>query len=163
MITYLDRFIMRMVSQRAALQWALAAIADLHGPIVEFGLGSGRSYDFLRQHAAPRAVYVLDRAVSAHPACMPEASRLILGEFADTAPEIARRFAGQAAMVHADVGSNDAAASRALAASLAPHWRAILAEGGLLISDQKVADDGFETLRPDGLDPERYHIYRRHT
>jgi hypothetical protein len=80
------------------------------------GLGNGRSYDHLREHLPNRDIYVFERSVQAHPDCIPPADRMILGDFKDTAPAAAQRFAGQVALIHADVGSGDHAASRALAA-----------------------------------------------
>jgi len=157
----LDSMIRRLTVQRASLDWAISKIADLPGPVLEFGLGNGRSYDHLREHLPGRDIFVFDRQVGAHPDCIPPADRLILGDFRDTAPAAARRFAGQAALIHADVGSGDHAASRELALGLAPHWAAMLAPGGLLIADQPTAGDGLESLPlPEGS-PGRYFICRR--
>ena len=138
----LDSMIRRLTIQRASLDWAMAQLAGLKGPVLEFGLGNGRSYDHLREHLPNRDIYVFDRHVAAHPDCIPPADRMILGDFNDTAPAAAKRFAGQVALIHADVGSGDHAASRALAAGLVPHWTAMLADGGLLIADQPIEADG---------------------
>ena len=157
----LDSMIRRLTIQRASLDWAMAEIAGLAGPVLEFGLGNGRSYDHLREHLANRDIFVFDRHVAAHPDCIPPTDRMILGDFNDTAPAAAKRFAGQAALIHADVGSGDHAASRALAAGLVPHWTAMLAEGGLLIADQPIEAEGLEALPlPEGA-PGRYFISRR--
>jgi hypothetical protein len=86
---------------------------------------------------------------------------MILGDFNDTAPAAAKRFAGQAALIHADVGSGDHPASRALAAALVPHWTAMLADGGLIVADQPIQAPGLEPLPlPEGA-PGRYFISRR--
>lgn len=157
----LDSMIRRLMIQRASLDWAMAKIAALPGPVLEFGLGNGRSYDHLREHLANRDIYVFDRHVAAHPDCIPPADRMILGDFNDTAPAAVRRFGGQAALIHADVGSGDHAASRALAAGLTPHWVALLSEGGLIVADQPIPSDELEPLPlPEGA-PGRYFISRR--
>ena len=90
----LDSMIRRLTIQRASLDWAMAQVAGLKGPVLEFGLGNGRSYDHLREHLPNRDIYVFDRHVAAHPDCIPPADRMILGDFKETAPEAAKRFAG---------------------------------------------------------------------
>jgi hypothetical protein len=161
-LSRLDSFIRRLEAQRACLDRAAALIRDLPGPVLEFGLGNGRSYDHLRERLPGRDIYVFDRQVAAHPACIPPDDRLLLGDFRDTAPAAARRFAGQAALIHADLGSGDDAASRALAAWLTPHWIALLAAGGILIADQPVAAAELATLElPAGVAAGRYFFFTR--
>jgi hypothetical protein len=99
--------------------------------------------------------------VAAHPDCIPPADRLWLGDFRDTAPAAVRRFAGQVALIHGDVGSGDDAASQALSADLAPHWAALLQNGALLVSDQPVSDRNFALLALPGGEAGRYFLARR--
>src|SRR5215472_16370626 len=87
----LDSMIRRLMIQRASLDWAMTRIAALPGPVLEFGLGNGRSYDHLREHLPNREIYVFDRHVAAHPDCIPPADRMILGDFTETAPAARRR------------------------------------------------------------------------
>jgi hypothetical protein len=157
----LDSMIRRLMSQRASLDWAVGAVAGMAGPVLEFGLGNGRTYDHLRTYLPARDIFVFDRHVAAHPDCVPPEDRMILGDFRETAPAAAKRFAGQAALIHADVGSGDLAASRALAAELAPYWAAMLADGGLLISDQPIVRDDLLVLPHPEILPGRYFICRR--
>jgi hypothetical protein len=160
-VSRLDSMIRRLMSQRASLDWAVGEIAEVPGPVLEFGLGNGRSYDHLREHLPGRDIFVFDRQVAAHPDCIPPADRMILGDFGQTAPVAAERFAGRAALVHADVGSGDYAASRALASGLTPHWVAMLTQGGLLISDQPIATEELVEIPPPPGLPGRYFIGRR--
>jgi hypothetical protein len=161
-VSRLDSFIRRLEAQRACLDRAAALIADLPGPVLEFGLGNGRSYDHLRARLPGRDIYVLDRHVAAHPDCIPPADRLLLGDFRNTAPAAARRFAGQAALIHADLGSGDEAASRALAELLRPDWLALLQDGGILVSDQPAFSAGLVVLElPAGVASGRYFFFRR--
>ena len=56
---------------------------------------------------------MFERAPAAHPDCTPPAGRLIVGDFLDTLPGV--RLPAPAALVHADIGTGDKAASLALA------------------------------------------------
>lgn len=148
----LDDFILRMSVQRACLNWAFGEIACLPGPVLEFGLGSGRSFDHLRRNLPERDIFVFDREPSAPAAFCPDAAHLILGDFRESVPSAVGRFRGRVALIHGDVGSYDHAKSRALANALAPHWRAMLAPGGLLVSDTPVDGADWRPLPlPEGL------------
>lgn len=160
-LSRLDRMIRRLTTQRACLDWALGRIAALPGPILEFGLGIGRSYDHLRKHLPERDIYVFDRVVVARKDCIPPLGRLIVGDFEETVPAAARRFAGQAALVHADVGGHDSAESRALALDLVPYWTRMLRRGGLLLCDQPLGDPALEPLPLPADAPGHYHIARK--
>ena len=48
----LDSFIARMQAQRDCLNYLKPVIAAVPGPILEVGLGNGRTYDHLRTHSA---------------------------------------------------------------------------------------------------------------
>jgi hypothetical protein len=62
--------------------------------------------------------------------------------------------------VHSDLGSGDKPATKALYEKIAPHLRAALAPGGILVSDQPVATGGLEALAPPDVIPGRYFVYR---
>ncbi|HEX6297001.1 MAG TPA: class I SAM-dependent methyltransferase, partial [Burkholderiales bacterium] len=85
----LDSFIRRLEAQRACLDFSIRNLVP--GAVLELGLGNGRSYDHLRERlAGSRAIYALDRQLSAHPDCVP--TELILGEFRDTLPRLSSRI-----------------------------------------------------------------------
>jgi hypothetical protein len=157
----LDSAIRRLSTLRACLDWVAQEAAGRPGPVMEFGLGNGRSYDHLRKRLPGRDIYVFDRHVAAHPDCIPPAERLWLGDFRSTAPAAVERFAGQVALIHGDVGSGDEAASQALCAELAPFWAALLRDGGLLVSDQPIAEKAFTLLPLPGGEAGRYFLARR--
>ncbi len=157
----LDSAISRLMTLRVCLDWATAAIALRPGPVMEFGLGNGRSYDHLRAHLPGRDIHVFDRRIDAHPDCIPPADRMWLGDFRQTARAAVRRFAGQAALIHGDVGSGDDAASQALSAELAPYWAALLQDDGLLVSDQPIGAAEFALLPLPGGEAGRYFLLRR--
>lgn len=162
----LDSFIRRLEAQRACLDWAVAAAREVTGAALELGLGNGRTYDHLRARlAGTRDIYALDREVAAHPDCVPDATHLVLGYFRDTVPELARRLGRSVAIVHADTGSGDDAASRAQARALAPLIDALLAPGAVVVSDQDMAPDaafGWQPqVLPEGVAPGRYFLWRK--
>lgn len=158
----LDSVIRRLQAQRACLDRAAALIDGLPGPVLEVGLGNGRTYDHLREVLPGREIYAFDRQVAAHPSCIPAPRFLILGDVRDTLPGAAARIGGKAALIHADIGTGDEAATRALADAITPGLVALLAEGGVIASDQKLTDPALEPLElPAGVKPGRYHLCRR--
>ena len=69
----------RLTAQRAYLNEAARRIKDLPGCVFELGLGSGRTFDHLRSLLPDREIFAFDRAISAHPTCIPDADHMILG------------------------------------------------------------------------------------
>ena len=158
----LDSFIRRMTAQRDCLNWAAAAIAQIPGAVLEMGLGNGRTFDHLRALLPGRDIYVFDRQINAHPDCIPEADHLLLGEMTDTLPALTNRLGQTVALVHADVGSGDAAANTALAVTLSPLIDAILRPGGLVLADQNIVMPGWIDLPlPPGVPTGRYHLRQK--
>ena len=158
----LDSFIRRLEAQRSCLDWAAAEIAGKTGAVLELGLGNGRTYDHLRSRLGEtRAIYAFDRQLAAHPACIPPADHLLLGDLAETLPSFAARRI-DVVLAHADLGSGDVEATAALARWLAPRLAAIVARDGLILSDQRLDDTELraEPL-PPGVPGDRYFAYRR--
>ncbi|MCA0305742.1 MAG: class I SAM-dependent methyltransferase, partial [Proteobacteria bacterium] len=88
----LDSFIARMQAQRDCLNFLKPAIDALPGPILEVGLGNGRTYDHLRDLFPGRDIYVFERKVAAHPDCIPADDRLFLGDADQSIPRAARQL-----------------------------------------------------------------------
>lgn len=162
-MTRLDSAIERLSAQRACLDWAVAQIAALEGPVLEIGLGNGRSYDHLRARLpASRTLLAFDRALAAHPDCVPPAACLFLGDMRETLPALAARGVAPAALAHSDIGSGEAAETAARAAWLAAHLPALVRAGGFVVSDQPLDSPQLVALEPPpGLARGRYHLYRR--
>jgi hypothetical protein len=157
----LDSFLRRLTAQRDCLNLAARLIDGLAGPVLELGLGNGRTYDHLRSVLSGRDIFVFDRHVDAHPDCVPDAAHMILGDFLETLPAAAARIGGRAALAHCDTGSGDAEASRRQAGRLAPLVDALMAPGGVVVSDQPMAVSRWRPLPlPDGVKPGRYHLWR---
>ncbi len=157
----LDSVIRRLQAQRDCIDFAARAIAGIPGPVLELGLGNGRTYDHLRERLADREIFVFDRQVKAHPDCVPDAEHLFLGDILDTLPRATARLGRAVALVHSDIGTGDAAANAALAAKIAPLLANLLCPGALALSDQKLSVEGWERLAPpEGVPSDRYFIYR---
>lgn len=158
----LDTFIRRLQAQRACIDAVADHLAGQAGPVLELGLGNGRTYDHLRERFPGHPIFVFDRQVAAHPDCIPPGEMLRLGDFRVTIPAFADESQSVASLIHADIGSGDKAASVQLTADLAPHWVRILSPGGFLASDQQVDQPGLAAWPlPVGVEPGRYHLYRR--
>ncbi len=158
----LDLFIDRMVSQRACLDFAIAQTRSMPGPVFELGLGNGRTYHHMIGRVQDRPVYVFERAVASHPESTPPDDRVILGDVRETLPASVDRFGASASLIHADLGGHNRAKNDAFARFVSPLIEPLLAEGGLMVSSDRMY---FETLTevplPAGAVEGRCFIYRR--
>lgn len=158
----LDVFIDRMVSQRACLDFAIAQTAALPGPVYELGLGNGRTYHHMRERIVGRPIYVFERAVASHPDSTPDDEFTILGDVTETLPAALDRFGATASLIHADLGGHNLAKNDAFARKISPLVEPLLAEGGLMVSSDRMYFSGLEERPlPDGAVPGRCFIYRR--
>lgn len=158
----LDSMIRRLEAQRACLDWAVAEIANLPGPVLELGLGNGRTYDHLRERLPDREIFVFDRQINAHPDCVPDKGHLFLGEVQETLSRAANQLGRTAVLVHNDIGTGDAARNARLASQIAPLIAELVRPGGVILSDQQlsVAEDWQEIATPEGVAAGRYYLYR---
>ena len=157
----LDSAIRRLEAQRACLDHAAGLIANVPGPVVELGLGNGRTFDHLRRLLPGREIFAFDRQVDAHPDCVPDVKYLVLGDFMDTLPGALARIGSRAALIHADTGTGEAGRNAKLAAWLGPRIAAIAAAGGVILSDQEMVGIAAKALPlPEGVPPGRYFLYR---
>ncbi len=168
----LDSAIRRLQAQRACLGHAADIIEGrgggerVDGVVLELGLGNGRTYDHLREILPDRTIYVFDRQLAAHPDCRPDDDRLFLGEMASTLPHAAARLPAPAALAHLDIGSGEIPETERNIAGVEPPLLAMLAAGGMVVSDQPLPtlarSAGIDAVGPppevaDG----RYFLYRR--
>ncbi len=155
----LDSVIRRLRAQRACLQRAAAMIRDLPGPVLELGLGNGRTYDHLRETLPDREIFVFEREVAADPDCVPDAAHLLLGDIHETLPAAVARIGPNVALIHSDLGTGDAELNSRLAAFVAAHLPRLLRPGGVVISDQDLNLEGAEALPlPEDVQPGRYFM-----
>lgn len=156
----LDSFIRRMQAQRDILNRVAPLVRTRPGPILELGLGNGRTYDHLRELLPGRDIYVFDRAVSAHPDCIPPDEMLFLGDAKDTLAEALRLLGRSAVLIRCDLGTGDAAANAAMAPWLGPRLTALLAQDGVAVVNQPLDVSGWRRLPvPPGVPRDRYFVY----
>ncbi|MBC8158569.1 MAG: hypothetical protein H8E94_04475 [Alphaproteobacteria bacterium] len=158
----LDSFIRRVSAQRDCLNMLAGMIGGADGPVLELGLGNGRTFDHLRSLFPGREIFVFERKVAAHPACIPDDDFLILGDIFETLPKARQRIGRPAALVHTDIGTGDEEGNARIAAFLGRHLPDLVAPGGIIASDQDLGLDGWEALPlPEGVPAKRYHLYRK--
>ncbi len=162
-MTRLDTVIKRLMAQRSCLNAMVGAVEGLDGHVLELGLGNGRTYDHLRTLFPDRDIYVFDREVASHPDCRPDSAHLFLGPMNETLTTASQKLGPRAALVHADIGFGDAAATERNVAQLGPKIPDLVRSGGFVLCDQSL--DRVEDLSPMPLpadvEPGRYHLYRR--
>lgn len=157
----LDSFIARMQAQRDCLNFLRPAVDRLPGPILEVGLGNGRTYDHLRDLFPGRDIYVFERQVAAHPDCIPPDDRLFLGEAREALPRAARALGATAALIHTDLGTGDHAANMAMATWLGPALDALTGRGGYVLANQALSVPRWQLQpEPPGVPKDRYFLYR---
>lgn len=160
-LTRLDKLRLRLEAQNACLGWAFKQIAGHPGPVFELGLGHGRTYDHLRTHLPERDIYVFDREIDCYDDCIPPADRTILGDIGETLAAAAERFPNKAVLIHSDMGSYTEAHNSAMSERLSRLLPAVLAKGGIVVSDLPLAMPGASALPlPSGAQDGRYFLYR---
>jgi SAM-dependent methyltransferase len=166
-VSRLDSHIRQKIAQRDSIDLAAHWLGAAAGWVVEFGLGTGRSYSHLLERFPGREVFCFDRRDVTHPRSRPPADRLFLGEFARLLADAALhdRFAGRVILLHLDLGSGgpeDDAVPEAVVESV-HGW---LRPGAVVLSDQDLALQPHWRLdRADTTGAvahaERYFVYRR--
>ena len=146
----LDFMIARLTAQRALLEEAARLIAGRPGSVFELGLGSGRTYDHLRQLFAGRAIFAFDRLISAHPKCIPDGDYLILGEIRETLQFCGPRIPEKPAFIHVDLGSGDPTQDLITRSWLSPLVAAWATPGTIVLADRPLDGAWEELPRPAG-------------
>lgn len=156
----LESAIRRLEAQRDCINWASRHVAGKPGHILELGLGNGRTYDHLRETCPGREIFVFDRRIAAHPACVPDDVHMFLGDVLQTLPRALSRLGGQAILAHIDIGTGDRERNRILAARITPLLAPLMLPGGLVLSDQPLMSATWTELElPQTVPSGRYHIY----
>ncbi len=158
----LDSFIRRLTAQKILLETVADKVKDLEGPILELGLGNGRTYDHLREILPGREIFVFDRDLACHPSCIPAGDYMIFGEIRDTLAFCGPRIGQPAAFIHCDLGSGDPTMDLATSSWLSPLITEHTKAGGYVLSGLALDLATFEELpKPEGIRPGRYHLYRK--
>jgi hypothetical protein len=166
----LERLAARVLTQRAYLAEAVRRIARVPGPVLEIGLGKGRTYDHLRRLMPDRAIYCFDREHHAPPEESPPAEFLVIGEIQTTLPALAARLGdrpgGKAALAHCDIGTRKPERDMAFARYLAATLPGVMADGAIVLGDRPMESKKLEPLpapdfpRPAGIAAWPYYLYR---
>jgi hypothetical protein len=161
----LDKFIVRLTVQRLLLDRACAALraeGAPEGPVIELGLGNGRTYDHLREQLPGRRIIVFDRWLSANPRSLPPAGDLIQGDIRETAPAFAARNGAIAVLLHADLGNGTDEGDAEIRRFLPEIAHALVGPGGCVLTSTDIAHPGLvgEPFPADAPAYD-YFIYRR--
>ncbi|WP_230361179.1 class I SAM-dependent methyltransferase [Ancylobacter sp. Lp-2] len=158
----LEKTLFRLQSQQACLAWAFREIVDRPGPVIELGLGLGRTFDHLHRHLPDREIYVFDRVNGAYADCQPDPAFLFLGEIEQTLPALHDRLEGRVVLANSDLGSFDRDSNRRVAEMSSRLLPPIMAPGGIVMSDLPLSLAGFDEVPlPPGALEGRYYLYRR--
>jgi hypothetical protein len=135
-------------------------VRQVPGPILEVGLGNGRTYDHLRLLFPDRTIYVFDRRIAAHPDCVPPTDLMFLGDVGETMPLARERLGATAALIHSDLGTGDKSANAEQGRWLGAALDRLLAPGGYVVANQPLEVPRWRRLpEPPGVPPGRYFLY----
>ncbi|WP_320195666.1 class I SAM-dependent methyltransferase [Agrobacterium rosae] len=156
----LDSFIRRLTAQRDILNHVQADL-DLpaEGPVMEIGLGNGRTFNHLRELFPDRRIVAFDRAMGAHASSVPDEKDLVIGEIAETA----QAYLGvEAVLVHADIGTGYPEKDAVTLTWLPQLVAGMLAKGGVAISGLPLEEKTLNPLPvPSSVPTDRYFLYRK--
>lgn len=157
----LSQMIARLSTQRACLDFARSTIATLPGPVLEIGLGKGRTFDYLKSLFPDREIFAFDRSVHCPDAVRPDPDHLVLGDFRTTLRQQAERLGRTAALAHADIGSANRVRDDELSRTVTPLIGALVKSRGLVVTDRAMRDPRWEVVPlPPGAGEWPYFIYR---
>ena len=152
----------RLSAQRDYLDYAVRSTLHIQGCVLDVGLGKGRTYDRLRTIAPTRDVHAFDMLIHCPLDVVPPPQFMWLGDFRHTLHRFARERGSCAAIVHADIGSDDRAADRILANAIAPLLHALTAPGAIVLSDRELSMEDCIREHPEqSPSPWPYYVYRK--
>ncbi|MEM8854443.1 MAG: class I SAM-dependent methyltransferase [Pseudomonadota bacterium] len=155
----LDSFIRRMSAQRLLLNAAAAHVADIDGPIIDLGIGAGRTFDHLCALFPDRDVFAFDTHLQSALTVLPPPERMVVGDIRQTLPFALPRLGARAALIHNDLGSADPVGNTALAHWLAPAILAVAQPNAIVVTSFLLPFESAVSLPlPEGVRPGRYHM-----
>jgi trans-aconitate methyltransferase len=155
----LDSFIRRLTAQRDILNHVHTDLNLPAGPVMEVGLGNGRTFNHLRELFPNRRIVAFDRAMGAHASSVPPEEDMVIGEIAQTA----QAYLGvEAALVHADIGTGYPEKDAVTLTWLPQLVAGMLTKGGVAISGLPLEEKTLNPLPVPGSVPtDRYFLYRK--
>lgn len=146
----LDNFIARMQAQRLLLDDECARLnrlgADFAGPVIELGLGNGRTFDHLRQQLVGRRIVVFERDPRPNERSRPPAADLIVGEIADAAARFVDGHGSIATLVHADLGDGTEVYNEELRGWLPAVCAGLLRSGGRVVTSTELRHQSLQPI-----------------
>lgn len=161
----LDDLVRRMQTQRSVLNRAIKRVREqnLSGMIIELGLGSGRTFDHLRENFPGREVITFDWEMEATKDCVPLKNQFVKGEIEKTFPKFALGKESSCALLHIDIGTRDRERDAKLYSFLSEKIVSILCDGGYVVSDRELVSlklDPQDTTQ-DQLEGWPYFFYQK--
>ncbi len=157
----LDSFLRRMCAQRVLLEEAAALVRGIDGPVVDLGIGNGRTLDHLQALLPDRRVFAFDNFLHSAIGVLPPAEQIVMGDIRDTLPFALPRLGERAALVHNDLGSADEIGNAATAAWLAPAIEAVARPDAIVVTSFLLPFRNYIALPlPPSVKPGRYHILK---
>ncbi|OWV70714.1 hypothetical protein ATY76_31845 [Rhizobium sp. R339] len=155
----LDSFIRRLTAQRDILNAIIDLVEDIEGPVLEFGLGNGRTYDHLREKFPGRRIVAFDWEVRSYSASTPAPEDMVTGNIRESG----QAFVGTgAALAHADIGTGHDEIDAVTLTWLPQLMAGVLARNGIAVSGLPLEHAELVALPlPEGIKEGRYFLYRR--
>ncbi|MGO8036625.1 class I SAM-dependent methyltransferase [Rhizobium leguminosarum] len=155
----LDSFIRRLTAQRDILNSISDLVAETPGPVLEFGLGNGRTYDHLRENFPGRRIVAFDWEVRSYSASTPSPEDMVTGNIRESG----QAFVGiSAALAHADIGTGHDEIDAVTLTWLPQLMAGVLAHNGIAVSGLPLEHPELVGLPlPDGIKEGRYFLYRK--
>lgn len=155
----LDSFIRRMTAQRDVLDLLAPRLEAVPGTILEFGLGSGRTFDHLRERFPARRILAFENDPQVHVVDRLAPLELVVGDLRDTTRDLPD---GTAALIHLDLAGGRDDVDRTVQTWLAPLVVRLLVPGGYVASDLALTHPKLAGLPlPAAIAPGRYHAAQR--
>lgn len=148
-----------MSAQRDILNDLTSRIDGIAGAVFEFGLGSGRTYDHLREIFPDRRIVVFESESKGLPLQRVAPEDLLLGDIRTTTSSLPD---GCAALIHTDIETGVAEVDAELTTWLPGLVGRLLVPGGYAATSANLLDPRLTPCSlphevPDG----RYHVLRR--
>ena len=161
----LDAFIRRMKAQRACINLSATLVSDLAGPVLELGLGQGRTYHHLLETFPDRLVYVVDDRMKPADGVLLRAPLAIKGNVAEVLPRLVRDKGSLFAVVHSDLGHglwDDLTPDAPLMRCLSRWLPDLTTPGAVIISNLPLESDKLAVAKlPHGIRKGKIYLYRR--
>jgi hypothetical protein len=159
----LDQFILRLEMQRTLLDHACALLNELGeampGPVIELGLGNGRTFDHMRAKLPGRRIVAFGRELHANPKSLPPPGDFILGDIRSTGPAFAEEHGPIAALLHADLGNGVPADDRVLEVWLPGIVHSLLRPGGQALCSTRLVHERLRPLAFPSRSPKYEYYY----